>query len=57
MATHNPKQTTLQSAAADSYSKAGAEMKQAERLLAKSKAGQAKLAKAERADGKGQKTR
>ncbi len=56
MATPNPRKAALQSAAADSYSKAGAEMKQAELLLAKSKAGQARLAKAERADGKGRKT-
>ena len=53
----NPKKAALQSAAADSYSKAGAEMKQAEPPLAKPNAGLGKPAKSGRADDKSRKSR
>lgn len=52
MATPNPKKAVLQSAAADTYSKAGAEMKQAELLLAKPDVSASKPSKAGRANAK-----
>lgn len=57
MAKLNPKKTALQSAAADSYSKAGAEMKRAEPLIAKPNDSLRKSTKARRADDKGRKAR
>lgn len=57
MATPNPKKAVLQSAAADSYSKAGAEMKQAEPPLAKPDANISKPHKASQPDDKGRKSR
>jgi hypothetical protein len=57
MTTPNPKWAALQSAAADSYSKAGAEMQQAEPPLAKPNANISKLSKADRADNTGRKLR
>ena len=48
MATPNPKKPLLQSAAANSYSKAGAEMKQAEPQLAKPNVSFGKPPKADR---------
>ena len=57
MATPNPKKAVLQSAAADSYSKAGAEMKQAEPPLAKPEVNARKPPKAVHADDKGRKSR
>lgn len=56
MATPNPKKAVLQSAAADSYSKAGAEMKQAEPPLAKPDVSASKLPKVDRADDKSRKS-
>lgn len=50
VATPNPKKALLQSAAADSYSKAGAEMKQAAPQLAKPDVSVGKASKADRAD-------
>ncbi len=57
MATPIPRKPVLQSAAADSYSKAGAEMKQAEPPLAKPNVGVSKPPKASQAAGKGRKSR
>ena len=57
MATPNPKKAVLQSAAADTYSKAGAEMKQAEPPLAKPDVSASKTSKPERSDDKGRKSR
>ena len=57
MATPNPNKAVLQSAAADSYSKAGAEMKQAEPPLAKPDVSISKPSEADRADDKGRKSR
>ena len=57
MATPNPKKAVLQSAAADSYSKAGAEMKRAEPPLAKPDASASNPPKADRADDNGRKSR
>lgn len=57
MATPNPKKAALQSAAADSYSKAGAEMAQAEPPLSKPTVSVRNPAKAGRALSKGQKSR
>ncbi|MDP3959500.1 MAG: hypothetical protein Q8Q26_05420 [Pseudorhodobacter sp.] len=57
MATPNPKKPVLQSAAADSYSKAGAEMKQAEPPLAKPNVSVSKPPKASQPDDKGRKSR
>ncbi len=57
MATPNPKKAVLQSEAADSYSKAGAEMKQAEPPLSNPDASASKPSKADRADDKGRKSR
>lgn len=57
MAPPNQKEAVLQSAAADSYSKAGAEMKQAEPQLAKPDVSASKPSKADRADDKGRKSR
>jgi hypothetical protein len=57
MATMNPKKALLQSAAADSYSKAGAEMKQAEPPLAKLNVNVSKPSKADHADDKSRKSR
>ncbi len=53
----NPKKAALQSAAADSYSKAGAEMKQAEPPLAKPDVSAGKPAISGRANDKGRKSR
>jgi hypothetical protein len=57
MATPNPKKAVLQSPAADSYSKAGAEMKQAEPPLAKPDASASKPSKANRSDHKDRQSR
>ena len=57
MAKTNPGKAALQSAAADSYSKAGAEMKHAEPPLAKPDVSASKTPKADRADDKGRKSR
>ena len=57
MATPNPKKAVLQCAAADSYSKAGAEMKQAEPPLAKPDASISKPHKASQPDDNGRKSR
>ena len=57
MATPNPKKAVLQSAAADTYSKAGAEMKQAEPPLAKPDVSANKPPKADREDDKRRKSR
>ena len=57
MATPNPKKAVLQSAAADTFSKAGAEMKQAEPPLAKPDVSANKPPKADREDDKRRKSR
>ena len=57
MATPSPKKPLLQSAAADSYSKAGDEMKQAEQPLAKPNVSFSKPPKAARVDDKDRKSR
>ena len=57
MATPNPKKAVLQSAAADTYSKAGAEMTQAEPPLAKPDVSAGKPSKADRANDKARKSR
>jgi hypothetical protein len=57
MATPSPKKPLLQSAAADSYSKAGDEMKQAEPPLAKPNVSFSKPPKAARVDDKDRKAR
>jgi hypothetical protein len=53
MATTTPKKPALQNAAANSYSKAGADMKQAEPPLSQPGASLAKPVKADRGDDKG----
>ena len=57
MVTPIPRKAVLQSAAADSYSKAGAEMKRAEPPLAKPNVSVSKPTKPDRADDKGRKSR
>lgn len=52
MATAKPKKPALQNAAANSYSKAGADMKRAEPPLAEPDASLAKPVKADRGDDK-----
>ena len=57
MAHTNPRKAILQIAAAESYSKAGTEMKKAEPLLAKPNIGGSKPSKPGHADEKGGKSR
>lgn len=57
MATTPPKKPILQSAAANSYSKAGAEMKKAAPQLPRPEASPDKSVEASRVDDKGRKTR
>lgn len=57
MASKTPEKPLLQNAAAESYSKAGAEMKHAEPPLAKPTFSGSKPAKADTAGKKGQKSR
>jgi hypothetical protein len=57
MAAPNPTKVVLQRAAADSYSKAGAEMKQAEPPLAKPDVSARNTTKTERSNNKGRKSR
>ncbi len=57
MATPDPKKALLESAAANSYSMVGPEMKQAEPPLAKPNVSASKPLKTDRADDKGRKPR